>query len=54
MTQQLAQVTQLARGDVGLGQHPGAQQLRERARVDGVGLDPGGGDRARAERVREV
>ena len=54
MAQQLAQVAQLGRGDVGLGQQAGAQQVRERLRVDGVGLHARGGDRPRAQRVREM
>ena len=42
------------RGDVRLGQQAGAQQVRERARVDRIGLHARGGDRAGAQRVREV
>ncbi len=54
MAQQLAQVAQLGRGDVRLGQQPGAQQMRERLGVDRVGLHPRGSDRPGAQRVREV
>jgi hypothetical protein len=54
LAQQVAQVAQVAWGDVGLGQQIGAQQLRERARVDRVGLDPRGRDRLRAQRVRQM
>jgi hypothetical protein len=36
MTQQLAQVAQLGRSDVRLGQQPGTEQMRERGRVEGV------------------
>jgi hypothetical protein len=54
VAQQIAQVAQLARRDVGLGQQVGAQQLRQRACVDGVGLHPRRGDRLGAHRVREV
>ena len=38
--EQVAQVAQLRRGDVGLGQQPGAEQVRERSCVDRVGLHP--------------
>lgn len=51
VTQQLAQ---LAQREVGLRKHAGAQQLRQRAGIEGVGLDPRRGDRARSERMREV
>ena len=54
VAQQLAQVAQLGRGDVRLGQQPGAQQVRERLGVDRVGLHPRGGDRLRPQRVGEV
>ena len=54
VAQQIAQVTQLRRGDVRLGQQAGAQQVRERLGVDRVGLHPGGGDRPGPQRVREV
>ena len=52
--EQVAQVAQLARGDVGLRQQIGAQQMRERTRVDCIRLHTGGGDRLRAQRVREM
>jgi len=35
VTQHVTQITQLARRDVGLRQQVAAQQMRERARVDG-------------------
>ena len=54
MAQQVAQVTQLARRDVGLRQQIGAQQVRQRPGVDGVGLDARRGDRLGAHRVCEV
>jgi hypothetical protein len=54
VAEQIAQVAQLRRGGVRLGQQSGAQQVRERARVDRVGLHSGGGDRAGPEWVREV
>ena len=54
VSQQIAQVTQLTRRNVGLGQQIRAQQLGERAGVDGVGPNPRRGDRARPERMREV
>ena len=54
VAQQLAQIAQLGRGDVRLGQQPGAQQVRERLGVDRVGLHPRGGDRPGAQRVREM
>ncbi len=54
VAQQLAQIAQLGRGDVRLGQQPGAQQMRERLGVDRVGLHPRSGDRLRAQRMREV
>jgi hypothetical protein len=50
VAQQITQLTQLARRDVGLGQQPGAQQLRERPGVHGIVLDSGRGDRLRPER----
>jgi hypothetical protein len=52
--QQLAQVAQLGRGDVRLGQKPRAQQVREGLGVDRVGLHPRGGDRLGPQRMREV
>jgi hypothetical protein len=52
--QEIAQIAQLPRGDVGLRQQIGAQQVRQRARVDGVGLHPRGGDRLGPQGVREV
>ena len=54
LAQQVAQVTQLARGDVGLREQIGAQQLRQRARIDGIGLHPCRRDRLRPQRMREV
>ena len=54
VAQQIAQVAQLGRGDVRLGQQPGAQQVRERLGVDRVGLHARGGDRPGPQRVREV
>ncbi len=54
VAQQLAQVAQLAWSDVRLGQQIGAQQMRERLRVNRVRLHPGGGDRPRTQRVREM
>jgi hypothetical protein len=50
----LAQVAQLGRGDVRLWPQPGAQKVRKRLGVDRVGLHASGGDRPRAQRVREV
>ena len=52
VAQQLAQVAQLGRRDVRLGQKPGAQQVRERLSVDRVGLHPGGSDRLGPQRMR--
>lgn len=54
LAQQVPQVTQLARRDVGLRQQVGAQQLRQRARIDGVGLHARRRDRLRAQRMRQV
>ena len=54
MAQQLAQVTQLPRRDVRLGQKPRAQQVREPLGVDRVSFHPGRRDRQGPERVREV
>ena len=54
MTEEVAQLPQLARGDVGLRQQPRAQQVGERARVDRVVLHPRGGDRLGAQRMRQV
>ena len=54
VAKQLAQVTQRGRGDVRLGEQPGAQQMRERLGVDRVGLHAGGGDRPGAQRMREM
>lgn len=54
VAQQVAQIAQLPGRDVGLGQQIGAQQVRQRARVDGVGLHPRGGDRLSSERMRQV
>jgi hypothetical protein len=51
VAQQVAQLTQLARRDVGLRQQPRAQQVGQRARVDSVVLDPRRGDRLGAQRV---
>ena len=54
VAKQLAQVAQLGRGDVRLGQKPSPQQMRERLGVDRVGLHPRGGDRLRAQRMGKV
>jgi len=54
LAQQVAQVAQLARRHISLGQQVGAQQMRQRARVDRVGLDARRGDRLGPQRVREV
>ena len=54
VAQQITQVAQLTRRDIGLRQQVAAQQVRERARVDRVGLHPRRGDRLGPERVREV
>jgi hypothetical protein len=54
LAEQIAQVAQLARRHIGLGQQIGAQQVGERAGVDGVGLHPRGGDRLGAQRVGKV
>jgi hypothetical protein len=54
VAQQLPQLPQLPRRDVGLRKEIGAQQVGERARVDGVGLHPRGGDRLRVPRMGEV
>ncbi len=45
VAQEIAQVAQLPRGDVGLGEQIGAQQVGERAGVDRVGLHARRGDR---------
>jgi hypothetical protein len=54
LTQQVALVAQLPRRHIRLGQQVGAQQMRQCARVDGVGLHPRGGDRLGPERVGQV
>jgi len=54
VTEQVAEVAQLARRDVRLRQQVGAEQVRERARVDRVRLHARGGDRLRAQRMGEV
>jgi len=54
LAQQIAQIAQLTRSDVGLRQQIGAQQLRQRARIDRVGLHPRRSDRLRAQRMREM
>jgi hypothetical protein len=54
VAKQIAQVAKLARGDVGLGEQVGAQELRQGAGVDGVGLHPCRGDRLGSERMGEV
>jgi hypothetical protein len=54
VAQQVAQVAQLTRRDVRLRQQVGAEQVRERARVDRVRLHPGGGDRFRAQRMGKM
>jgi len=54
LAQEIAQVAQLARCHVGLGQQIGAQQLGERARVDRVSLHPRRGDRLGPQRVGQV
>jgi hypothetical protein len=54
VAQQLPQLSQLAWRDVGLGEEIGAQQVGERACVDGVRLHPCGGDRLRVPRMGEV
>jgi hypothetical protein len=54
VAQQVAQIAQRARRDVGLGQQIGTQQVREGPGVDGVGLHPRGGDRLGPERMREM
>ena len=45
-----SQVADLLRGDPGLGQQVGAQQLRQGAGIDLVVLEPGRGDRLAAPR----
>ncbi len=54
MAEQLPQLTQLARSDVGLGQQIGAQQVRKGARVDRVSLHPRRGDRPRLPRMSKM
>jgi hypothetical protein len=54
VAEQIAQVPQLARRDVRLRQQVGTEQVRERVRVDRVGLHAGGGARLRAQRMREM
>jgi hypothetical protein len=51
VAEKLAQLAQLARRHVGLGEQIGAQKVGERARVDGVRLHPRGGDRLRVPRM---
>ena len=45
LAQQVAQIAQVARRDISLGQQVSAQQMGQRARVDRVSLDPRRGDR---------
>jgi hypothetical protein len=52
VAQEIAQLAQLRRGDVGLGQQIGAQQVGERARVDGVRFHARRRDRLRPQGVR--
>ena len=54
VAEQLTERAQLSRRDVGLGEQIGAQQVGERARIDGVGLHPRGGDRLRVPRMGRV
>jgi hypothetical protein len=54
VAQQLAQVAQLRRSDVRLGEQPRAEQVGERLGVDRVSLHARGSDRAGTERMREV
>jgi hypothetical protein len=54
VAEQIAKVTQLARSDVRLRQQIAAEQMRERARVNGVCLHTRRRDRLRAQRMREV
>jgi len=54
LAQQVAEIAQLARSDVGLRQQIGTQQLRQCARVNGVGLHPRRRDRLRAQRMRQM
>jgi hypothetical protein len=54
MADKLPQLAQLARSDVGLREQIRAQQMRERARVDGVGLHPRGGDRLGLPRMSKM
>jgi hypothetical protein len=50
----LPELAQLTRRDVGLGEKVGAQEVRERACVDGVRLHPRGGDRLGVPRMGQV
>src|SRR5439155_61058 len=54
VAEQIAQVAQLARSDVRLGQQVGAEKMGERTRVDRVRLHARGGDRLRAQWMREM
>jgi len=54
VAEKFAQVSQLARCDVGLREQIGAQQVRERARVDGVRLHARRRDRLRLTRMSKV
>jgi hypothetical protein len=54
VARQLSQLSQLAGRDVGLGQEIGAQQVSERACIDGIRLHPCGRDHLRVPRISEV
>jgi hypothetical protein len=54
VAEKLPQLAQLARRHVGLGEQVGAQEVGERACVDGVRLHARGGDRLRVARMGEV
>jgi hypothetical protein len=54
VTQRLAEIAQLARRHVRLGQKPRTRQVRERLGVDRVCLHACGSDRPDPERVRQV
>jgi hypothetical protein len=54
LAQQVAQIPELARGDIRLRQQVGAQQVRQRPRVDRVGLHARRCDRLGAQRMRQM
>jgi hypothetical protein len=54
VAQQRPQVTDLQRGDSGLGEQVGPEQLGQGARIDLVILEPGRGNRLTAAGVDQV